>query len=96
MSIQHAAAFTSPKPSKAKSSSPNKGPTSKSDPIVSALRRKSGASIDELCTLTGWQPHSVRGFLSGTVRRKLGHQVCKHRDAKGITCYAIDRDRSQA
>jgi hypothetical protein len=52
---------------------PNKQSASKSDLVLRALKRKSGVSVDELCKLTGWQAHSVRGFLSGTVRKKLGH-----------------------
>jgi hypothetical protein len=68
----------------------------KSDLILRALRRNAGASIEDLCTLTGWQPHSVRGFLSGTVKRKLGHQIHKHKDARGKTRYLIDRKDAQA
>lgn len=45
---------------------------SKIEVLLALLRRRSGASIDELIKATGWQPHSVRGFLSGTVRKKLG------------------------
>jgi hypothetical protein len=46
--------------------------TSKSEAIMTLLRRKNGASIEELANTTGWQAHSVRGFLSGTVKKKLG------------------------
>ncbi len=46
--------------------------TSKSDIVVSKLRSAKGATIETLMTATGWQAHSVRGFLSGTVRKKLG------------------------
>jgi hypothetical protein len=61
----------------------------KSDLVLRALKRKSGVSLDELCKLTGWQTHSVRGFLSGTVRKKLGHEVVRQTDAKGVTRYSI-------
>ena len=64
---------------------------SKADLVLRALRRKSGVSIDELCKLTGWQAHSVRGLLSGTVRRKLGHEVIRQKDAKGVTHYSISK-----
>lgn len=47
-----------------------KGP-SKQDIVLDLLRREDGATIDELTDATAWQPHSVRGFLSGTVRKKL-------------------------
>ena len=45
---------------------------SKSNIVVSKLRAAKGATIEMLMTATGWQAHSVRGFLSGTVRKKLG------------------------
>jgi len=48
----------------------NAGP--KSAQIVSLLQRPSGASIAELMKATGWQAHSVRGFISGTLKRKQG------------------------
>lgn len=44
----------------------------KSAQIVSLLRRQKGASIPELMKATGWQAHSVRGFISGTLKRKQG------------------------
>ncbi len=43
--------------------------------IVNLLSRKRGATIEELAAATGWQVHSVRGAISGTVRRKLGHKI---------------------
>jgi hypothetical protein len=35
------------------------------------LRRQSGVSIDDIVSKMAWQRHSVRGFLSGVVRKKL-------------------------
>lgn len=45
---------------------------SKSDQCLTLLRQSGGATVSELMAVTGWQAHSVRGFLSGTVRKKLG------------------------
>ncbi len=43
--------------------------------IVAMLRKAPGASIAALCDATGWQAHSVRGALSGTLKKKLGLKV---------------------
>ena len=49
-----------------------KTPTTKQAAVIKLLRRKSGATLADITAKTGWQPHTARGFLSGTVRKKLG------------------------
>jgi Protein of unknown function (DUF3489) len=43
----------------------------KRDLVIRLLRRQDGASLPELAKATNWMPHSVRGFLTATVRKKL-------------------------
>ena len=77
----------------AKSPTKTKRPPTKEETktglILRLLRRKAGASLPELQERTGWQAHSVRGFLSGTVKRKLGLTVETEPDAKGGRRYRI-------
>lgn len=46
--------------------------------LVLLMRRSGGASLAELTAATGWQAHSVRGAISGTVKKKLGLIVETH------------------
>ena len=81
-----AAKSASPKePSKKPAASEN----SKTNAIVKLLWRQRGASIAEIQKATGWQPHSVRGFLSGTVKKRLGHKLLSERRPGGERRYKI-------
>ena len=60
--------------------------TTKTDAVITLLRRPEGASIDEIMATTGWQRHSVRGALAGAVRKKLGSAVLSEL-ADGIRRY---------
>jgi hypothetical protein len=48
---------------------------SKTAKVLDLLKRSGGASMKELLKATGWQPHSVRGFLSGSIGKKMGLTV---------------------
>lgn len=63
----------------------------KKDVILALLRRKNGANISDLETSAGWQAHSVRGFLSGTVKKKLGlNLIVELRDGGGRRYFLRD------
>ena len=62
---------------------------SKASKVLALLQRPSGASFPELIRATGWQPHSVRGFLSGTVGKKLGLSVASVKDPDGTRRYSV-------
>lgn len=49
--------------------------STKADRIRALLLRNNGATVAELAKATNWQLHSVRGFMSGTLKKKLGFEV---------------------
>ncbi len=49
--------------------------SSKLASVIAMLRRPKGAGIEELCKATGWQAHSVRGAISGALKKRLGLTV---------------------
>ncbi len=57
--------------------------------ILDLLRRKGGASLQHLMDATGWQAHSVRGFLSGTVGKKMGLELESTKTESGERIYRL-------
>ena len=55
----------------------------KHDRIIAMLRASAGATIASLVIATEWQQHSVRGFLAGVVRKKLGLNLVSEKTDKG-------------
>ena len=94
----HVAAKKGKAPKKAKT--PKKAPKaakkagaardgSKAATVLDLLKRPDGATLAELMKATGWQAHSVRGFLSGTVSKKLGLAVTSTKAEDGERTYTV-------
>jgi hypothetical protein len=62
---------------------------SKTAKVLDLLKRSGGASLKELRKATGWQVHSVRGFLSGTLGRKMGLAVTSTKAEEGERRYSV-------
>ena len=62
---------------------------SKQDVVIQMLRRRSGVTIEEIIAETGWQPHSVRGFFSGLVKKKLKLPLTSEMGKDGVRRYHI-------
>jgi hypothetical protein len=62
--------------------------------IVTMLRAPTGATIAAMMSATGWQPHSVRGFLAGMVRKKLKLNLVSEKGDKGRIYRIKERTRT--
>jgi hypothetical protein len=56
---------------------------SKQSQLIASLRPAAGVTIGQMMALTGWQAHTVRGAISGVLRKKLGLNVTCEPSAKG-------------
>jgi len=62
---------------------------SKAATILELLKRSGGATAQQLMKATGWQPHSVRGFLSGTISKRMGLAVVSAKGEDGERRYSV-------
>ncbi len=65
-------------------------PQTKKQIALSLLQRSKGASIAEMQGAMGWQAHSVRGFLAGTVRKMPGVILLSEKSESGPRRYRIE------
>ncbi len=71
-------------------------PDTKHARIVALLRASAGTTIAAIMTATSWQQHSVRGFLAGVVRKKLGLNLVSEQTDKGRVYRIKDGKASSA
>jgi Protein of unknown function (DUF3489) len=62
---------------------------SKTAKILDLLKRPGGATAKELLKVTGWQAHSLRGFISGTLGKKMGLAVASLKSEDGGRSYSV-------
>ena len=62
---------------------------SKAAKVLALLKRPDGATLKELMKATGWQAHSVRGFLSGSISKKMGFTVASTKSEDGERSYSV-------
>jgi hypothetical protein len=62
---------------------------SKTAQILELLKRPNGATLQELMAATEWQPHSIRGFISGTLGKKMGLSVESTKGENGKRTYLL-------
>jgi hypothetical protein len=57
--------------------------------LIAMLRRPEGADLDEIAEATGWQKHTIRGAISGALKKKLGLEITSTKDDQGRRIYRI-------
>jgi len=87
-------AATKPAPKKAAKAAEEKvshqgRANSKKTAVLDLLRRKDGATLPEIAKATGWRNHSIRGFISGTIGKKMGLNVESTKNEAGDRTYRI-------
>jgi hypothetical protein len=89
-----AAKGAKPKQKKARSMEARKG--SKKAEILALIERPHGATLAEIMKATGWQAHSVRGFVSGTLGKKMGLVIASDKREDGQRVYRLADVRREA
>ena len=67
----------------------------KQERVLTLLSQAEGASLEEMMRATDWQKHSVRGFLAGTVKKKLGFQLTSSKAKDGVRRYHVAKRRGR-
>jgi hypothetical protein len=78
-----------------KADDPRAERVTKQERVLTLLSQQNGASIEEMMQATDWQQHSVRGFLAGTVKKKLGFLLTSLKPNDGARRYRIETRRAR-
>jgi hypothetical protein len=78
-----------------KSDNPKVERVTKQERLLTLLSQAKGANIAEMMQATDWQQHSVRGFLAGTVKKKLGFSLTTSKAAGDVRRYRIETRRGR-
>ena len=78
-----------------KSDEPKVERVTKQERLLILLTQPEGASIEEMMQATDWQQHSVRGFLAGTVKKKLGFSLTSLKPNDDVRRYRIATRRGR-
>lgn len=62
---------------------------SKQAQVLAMLRRPEGATIAQICEATGWQPHTVRGALAGTFKKKFRLLIVSEKNENANRVYRV-------
>ena len=68
---------------------PRSRDNSKQAQVIAMLRRPEGATIAQICEATGWQPHTVRGTLAGTFKKKLSLEITSTKETGAERVYKV-------
>jgi hypothetical protein len=74
---------------KATKPSQRKRSDSKQAKVIAMLKRPVGATVEQIVKATGWQPHTVRGFFAGVLKKRLGIEVTSEKGDDGKRVYRI-------
>ena len=64
----------------------------KQETLIEMLRAEGGATVDEIVAATGWQAHTVRGAMSGALKKKLGLTITSEKVEGRGRAYVIADD----
>jgi hypothetical protein len=78
-----------------KAEEPSSERITKQERMLTLLSQPAGASIQDMMQATNWQQHSVRGFLAGTVKKKLGFALTSVKPDDGVRRYRIEKRRGR-